>query len=65
MQSPTTPKKYPDKVNVENGKTYYWCACGLSQKQPYCDGAHKKDRNFKPVKYVAKTYKVVFFVIVN
>ena len=27
-------------VEVEKDKSYYWCACGLSKKQPFCDGSH-------------------------
>jgi CDGSH-type Zn-finger protein len=26
---------------LEAGKTYYWCACGRSANQPFCDGSHK------------------------
>lgn len=37
----------PFVINVEPGK-YAWCACGLSKKQPYCDGSHKPT-DFKPV----------------
>ena len=29
-------------VEVEKGKSYYWCACGQSKKQPFCDGSHNK-----------------------
>ncbi len=61
MEKPTTPQKGPYKVKVEKDKTYFWCACGLSKKQPFCDGAHKIDRNFKSVKYLAKSDEVVFF----
>jgi CDGSH iron-sulfur domain-containing protein 3 len=32
----------PIAVKVEAGKTYAWCTCGLSDKQPFCDGQHKK-----------------------
>ena len=28
-------------VDVEEGKSYYWCSCGQSSKQPFCDGSHK------------------------
>ena len=28
-------------VNVERDKSYYWCSCGKSSKQPFCDGSHK------------------------
>jgi len=42
MENPALPQKNPYKVKVEKGKTYSWCACGLSQKQPFCDGSHSK-----------------------
>lgn len=29
------------KQDLEEGKTYHWCSCGLSKKEPYCDGSHK------------------------
>lgn len=35
-------QKAPYSVDVEAGKTYYWCACGQSKKQPFCDGSHKE-----------------------
>lgn len=31
----------PIEVELETGKTYYWCRCGKSNKQPFCDGSHK------------------------
>ena len=33
--------KLPTKVTVEAGKKYFWCSCGLSATQPFCDGQHK------------------------
>ena len=51
MNKPTTPQKGPYKIKVEKGKTYFWCSCGLSQKQPFCDGAHKKEGKFKSIKF--------------
>jgi CDGSH-type Zn-finger protein len=39
-------------VAVEAGKCYWWCACGLSKKQPFCDGSHKRT-SFSPVEYRA------------
>ena len=53
MENPTSPQKSPYKVRVEKDKIYFWCACGLSQKQPFCDGTHKKAGKFKSLKYLA------------
>jgi len=39
---PRVAKAEPVCVKVEQGKIYAWCTCGLSEKQPFCDGAHKK-----------------------
>lgn len=33
-------QKAPYKADVEAGKKYFWCACGRSAKQPFCDGSH-------------------------
>lgn len=42
MTNSTQPeKKSPCPVQLEEGKTYFWCTCGLSAKQPFCDGQHK------------------------
>ena len=61
MEKPVSAQKSPYKVKVEKGKTYFWCACGLSRKQPFCDGSHKKERKFKSLKYLATESKEVFF----
>ena len=54
MAEPRTAQKSPYMVNVEAGKSYWWCACGQSKKQPYCDGSHKGGP-FSPVEYKAKS----------
>lgn len=41
MELPKIAKKEPSAFQVEKGKTYAWCTCGLSEKQPLCDGKHK------------------------
>ena len=61
MTNPVSPQKSPYKVIVKKDKIYFWCACGQSEKQPFCDGAHKKDGKYKSVKYFAKSDKVIFF----
>lgn len=53
QQDPVIAQASPYKVELEKGKKYAWCRCGLSKKQPFCDGAHK-GTDFKPVVYEAK-----------
>lgn len=48
MDKPKCAEPFPAKVQLEPG-TYWWCACGLSQKQPFCDGSHK-GTSFSPTK---------------
>jgi CDGSH-type Zn-finger protein len=53
-------QKGPYGIDVEAGKTYYWCACGRSKKQPFCDGSHK-GTGLNPIAHTAaKTAKVWF-----
>jgi CDGSH-type Zn-finger protein len=48
MSDPKIAAPHPVKVDLEAGKTYAWCQCGLSQSQPFCDGAHKPTE-FRPL----------------
>ncbi len=43
----------PAPHKVEKDKNYFWCSCGKSKKQPFCDGSHV-GTDFQPVKYVAE-----------
>ena len=61
MTNPVSPQKSPYKVIVEEDKTYFWCACGLSNKQPFCDGTHKIEGKFKSLKYLADESKDIYF----
>ena len=61
MQNPITPQKSPYKVKVEKGKIYFWCACGLSNKQLFCDESHKIEGKFKSLKYLADESKDIYF----
>lgn len=60
MTSPKIAQTAPYPVEVEIGKSYFWCACGQSSKQPFCDGSHK-DTAFTPLKYTAEANKNLFF----
>ena len=53
-------QKAPYPVDVEAGKTYYWCACGRSKTQPFCDGSHQ-GTSFSPLAYQAEKNGTVYF----
>ncbi len=51
-EDPVISKKAPYVVEVSEGESYYWCACGRSKSQPYCDGSHQ-GTGIDPVVFVA------------
>lgn len=57
MNEPTIASKKPTVLELEAG-TYYWCACGQSANQPYCDGSHK-GTGFTPVSFTVEAKKRV------
>ncbi len=60
MTDAVIARKQPFDVDVEEGREYWWCACGRSESQPFCDGSHK-ETGFTPVRYVAEATRTVFF----
>ena len=58
--APKIAQKGPFPIEVGEGKSYFWCSCGHSSKQPFCDGSHK-DKGFTPMKYTADVSKKMFF----
>jgi CDGSH-type Zn-finger protein len=54
MSDPVVAARSPIAVDVEAGKTYWWCTCGRSTQQPFCDGSHK-GTDCAPQKYTAET----------
>ncbi len=53
-------QKSPFPVAVEGGKTYYWCACGRSKSQPFCDGSHK-GTGLEPVAHTPEQSGTLYF----
>ena len=60
MTTPHRASDTPFGVDVEAGRTYWWCACGRSASQPFCDGSHK-ETGLTPVRYDATEAGKVWF----
>ena len=52
-------QKAPFAVEVKAGETYYWCACGRSKNQPFCDGAHK-GTGIEPMAFTAEKTETAY-----
>ena len=59
-EQPQSPQKAPYAVMVEKGKRYFWCACGRSANQPFCDGSHQ-GTSFNPVPFRAEKNEYIWF----
>ncbi len=59
MSEIISPQNAPYAVDVEAGKEYYWCACGRSKNQPFCDGSHQ-GTDFQPVEFTAEKTETVY-----
>lgn len=60
MAEPNIAQRGPYAVDVEAGMKYFWCACGKSGNQPFCDGSHAGSE-FTPIRFDAETSGKVFF----
>ena len=43
----------PVELELKPGE-YWWCSCGKSNNQPFCDGSHREDRVFSPMRFEIK-----------
>jgi len=57
MSEPVIAAKSPKVMELEPG-TYYWCACGKSANQPFCDGSHA-GTHFQPQVFELSEKKTV------
>ncbi|MES9856653.1 MAG: CDGSH iron-sulfur domain-containing protein [Sedimenticola sp.] len=62
MNTPKIAGTRPYPLKMKSGETVYWCRCGLSTKQPLCDGSHK-GTPFKPIAYTAEKDGIVPFCL--
>ncbi len=61
MDKPKCAGTAPIAVDLEEGKKYAWCTCGLSESQPFCDGKHKQDGcDFTPQVFTAEKSETVY-----
>jgi CDGSH-type Zn-finger protein len=59
-ETPEIAGRAPLPIEVETGKSYWWCACGRSKSQPFCDGSHKGTA-FSPIEWQAEKTERAFF----
>ena len=60
MSDAVIAQKAPFPVELTEGQKVFWCSCGRSGKQPFCDGSHK-GTEFTPVAFEAPTAKTYYF----
>lgn len=60
MSGPLIARTTPYAVEVKAGKSYWWCSCGRSKSQPFCDGSHAGSA-LLPVEYRAAQDGTVYF----
>ena len=60
MGTPSIAQKAPFPVQVEAGRSYWWCACGRSKTQPFCDGSHKGS-TFMPKEFKVQASELIYF----
>ncbi|MCG6934733.1 MAG: CDGSH iron-sulfur domain-containing protein [Proteobacteria bacterium] len=56
---PVIAQKGPYAVELKAGEAYYWCACGRSKSQPFCDGSHQ-GTGIEPVQFTAEKSETAY-----
>ncbi len=62
MEKPHDKSKSPIEVELKAGQTYYWCACGKTATEPFCDGSHECT-DFAPLAFTAEKTKQLKYAI--
>jgi len=60
MEEPTRAGDGPISIEVDAGQSYWWCSCGKSANQPFCDGSHKGS-SFSPLEVLAEKSETLYF----
>ena len=60
MSEANIPQKAPYPIEVKAQTKYFWCACGRSENQPFCDGSHQ-GTEFTPSAYTAEEDRTLYF----
>ena len=60
MDKPHVAARCPASIELESGKKYAYCTCGLSASQPFCDGKHAGS-DFRPLVFIAEETKTAYF----
>jgi len=61
MEYPVIAQKHPYKWDASSGEKKFWCTCGVSENQPFCDGSHsRKETGMKPIKVVFEETKAYY-----
>jgi CDGSH-type Zn-finger protein len=59
---PVSAGNAPLPIDIAAGDTYFWCTCGRSANQPFCDGAHaREETGLLPLKWTAPETKTAYF----
>ena len=58
MADPVPAQLSPYLVELVEGQTYFWCSCGRSSRQPFCDGSHA-GTGLEPVPFKAERTEAV------
>lgn len=62
MDKPIIADNQPAAIDVDGGETYYWCCCGRSENQPFCDGSHE-GTDFEPVAFTPEKSGTVYLCL--